>query len=184
MRLTGDERSRSTRRVRMFLAEKAIAIPIEPAAPAAGDQPAAGTAANGRAESPALILDDATVIAEPIAICRYFEGLRPQPPLFGRPGKEAALVELRNRDFEQLLAAHEAVPAPFAIEVDRTRELLRALDRVLEGNVFVVGHHFTVADITALIWVEAVAPAGLGEYKEFAHLRRWHALVSSRPSAS
>ena len=38
------------------------------------------------------------------ATSRYFEGLRPEPPLFGRPGKEQAMVELWNRRVELDLA--------------------------------------------------------------------------------
>ena len=49
---------------------------------------------------PALLLDDGTAIAESIAICRYFEGLDPDPPLFGRGTLECALVEMWNRRVE------------------------------------------------------------------------------------
>ncbi len=49
---------------------------------------------------PALVLDDGTVISESIAICRYFEALQPQPPLFGTGAKEIAIVEMWNRRCE------------------------------------------------------------------------------------
>ena len=49
---------------------------------------------------PALVLDDGTVITESIAICRYFEALRPDPPLFGRGALESALVEMWSRRVE------------------------------------------------------------------------------------
>ena len=49
---------------------------------------------------PALVLDDGTVIAESVAICRYFEALHPEPPLFGRGALESALVEMWNRRAE------------------------------------------------------------------------------------
>ena len=52
---------------------------------------------SARAEVPVLVLDDGTVIAESIAICRYFEALQPDPPLFGRGALEVALVEMWNR---------------------------------------------------------------------------------------
>jgi glutathione S-transferase len=35
-------------------------------------------------QSSALVLDDGTAITESIAICRYFEAVKPDPPLFGR----------------------------------------------------------------------------------------------------
>ena len=49
---------------------------------------------------PALVLDDGTVITESIAICRYFEMLHPDPPLFGVGPKDAAIVEMWNRRAE------------------------------------------------------------------------------------
>ena len=49
---------------------------------------------------PSLVLDDGTVITESIAICRYFEALQPEPPLFGAGAKEIALVEMWNRRCE------------------------------------------------------------------------------------
>ena len=55
------------------------------------------TAINPLQRVPALVLDDGTVITESIAICRYFEALQPEPPLFGVGAKEIALVEMWNR---------------------------------------------------------------------------------------
>ena len=49
---------------------------------------------------PTLVLDDGTAIAESMAICRYFEALYPDPPLFGRGPLESALVEMWNRRAE------------------------------------------------------------------------------------
>ena len=66
---------------------------------------------------PALVLDDGTVIAESIAICRYFEALQPDPPLFGRGALESALVEMWNRraEFNLLRAGHDRVSASASI---------------------------------------------------------------------
>jgi len=58
------------------------------------------TAINPMQRVPALVLDDGTVIAESIAICRYFEAFHPDPPLFGRGAVESALVEMWNRRAE------------------------------------------------------------------------------------
>jgi hypothetical protein len=49
---------------------------------------------------PALALDDGAVIAESVAICRCFEALYPDPPLFGHGALESALVEMWNRRAE------------------------------------------------------------------------------------
>src|SRR5262245_7387937 len=84
------------RRVRIFLAEKGISVPSD----ADAEHQAAEAAKPDQQPIPVLELDDGTVIAESLAICRYFEGLRPEPPLFGRGGKEGALVEMWNRRVE------------------------------------------------------------------------------------
>ena len=42
-----------------------------------------------------LELDDGSQIGQPVAICRYFEALYPQPNLFGRDALEQAVVEMR-----------------------------------------------------------------------------------------
>jgi FlaA1/EpsC-like NDP-sugar epimerase len=49
---------------------------------------------------PLLELDDGTLISESIAICRYFEAIHPQPPLFGTGAVEIAVVEMWNRRME------------------------------------------------------------------------------------
>jgi glutathione S-transferase len=107
MKLYDGGRAPNPRRVRIFLAEKGMSVPTEPVDLGALEhKSAAYTAIN-----PALMLDDGTVITESMAICRYFEALRPEPPLFGRGGREAALVEMWNRRVE--LNLYEAVSAVF-----------------------------------------------------------------------
>ena len=63
-------------------------------------------AVNPMQRLPALVLDDGTVIAESIAICRYVEALHPQPPLFGEGALEQALVEMWQRRVEFHLLDH------------------------------------------------------------------------------
>ena len=55
---------------------------------------AAYAAINPLRRVPSLVLDDGTVITESIAICRYFEALKPDPPLFGRDALELARIEM------------------------------------------------------------------------------------------
>jgi glutathione S-transferase len=45
---------------------------------------------------PVLELDDGTCIAESVAICRYLEGLHPEPNMMGKDTKEQAT----HRDVE------------------------------------------------------------------------------------
>jgi glutathione S-transferase len=48
----------------------------------------------------------------------------------------------------------------------------------------VAGDHYSVADITALVAVDFMRPAKLIMPEQLANLRRWHAQVSERSSAS
>ncbi len=101
MKLYDGGRAPNPRRVRIFLAEKGIKVPTEQVDLGAMQQRSeAFTAINPMQRVPALVLDDGTVIAELIAICRYFEALHPDPPLFGRGALESALVEMWNRRAE------------------------------------------------------------------------------------
>jgi glutathione S-transferase len=150
---------------------------------------------------PALVLDDGSVITESIAICRYFEALQPDPPLFGRGALEVARVEMWNRRLELHFLFPESHvfrnshPAMKAMEVPqvpawadankpRIQEFIALLDRELAGRPFVTGDNFTVADITGLISVDFMKPAKLAVPDELKNLKRWHAAVSARPSAS
>ena len=200
MKLYDGGRAPNPRRVRIFLAEKGLSVPMEPVNLGALEhKTAAYTAINPLQRVPALVLDDGTVITESMAICRYFEGLRPEPRLFGRGGREEALVEMWNRRIE--LNLYEAVSAVFRHLHPAMREmenqipewgeankpraiaLLALLDRELADRPYLAGEHYSVADITGLVAVDFMKPAKLEVPEEFASLRRWHAQVTARPSA-
>jgi glutathione S-transferase len=104
MKLYDGGRAPNPRRVRIYLAEKGIAIPFEQIDLGSMQHKSAAYAAiNPLMRVPALVLDDGTVITESIAICRYFEALHPAPPMFGEGGLEQAMVEMWTRRVEQHL---------------------------------------------------------------------------------
>ncbi|MCZ7659055.1 MAG: glutathione S-transferase [Xanthobacteraceae bacterium] len=200
MRLFDSGRAPNPRRVRIFLAEKGLEVPTEQVdITTLQHKTPEFTALNPLQRVPVLELDDGTVISESVAICRYFEGLRPEPPLFGRGAKEEALVEMWNRRLEHnLLATVAAVfrhlhPAMKELEAQvpewgeankpRVIEFLAFLDRALRDSLFVCGAHYTIADITGLVAIDFMKPARLAVPEELVHLRRWHAQVAARPSA-
>jgi len=97
---------------------------------------------------PCLVLDDGTAISESIAICRYFEALQPEPPLFGVEAKDIAIVEMWNRRCELHLffpVAHvfrHTHPAMKELEVPQVAEWAevnrpRVLDflHILDGEL-------------------------------------------------
>ena len=201
MRLYDGGRAPNPRRVRIFLAEKGMSVPIERVDLAALEHKSAEfTALNPLQRVPVLVLDDGTVITESIAICRYFEGLRPEPALFGRGALETAMVEMWNRRVE--LNLYQAVSAVFRHthpamkdfesqvpewgEANRPRvfDFLGLLDRELKSRMFIAGDHYTVADITTLVAVELMRPAKLIVPEELVNLHRWHAQIGERTSSS
>ena len=117
MRLYHSGLAPNARRVRMFLAEKGIAIPLVAVDLAKLEQRSDDFSAKNPFQIvPALELDDGSVITESIAICRYFEETVPEPPLFGRSTIERAQVEMWNRRMEIELydfgAPVDATPPP------------------------------------------------------------------------
>jgi glutathione S-transferase len=201
MKLYDTKTAPNPRRARIFLAEKGIKVPTEQVdiMTMQHKTPEYG-AINPLQRMPALVLDDGTIITESIAICRYFEMLQPDPPLFGTGAKEIALVEMWNRraeiNFFSNVAAvfrhlHPAmkelevpqVPAWAEANKPRVTWFLQWLDRELANREFVAGDRFSVADITTLVAVDFMKPARLAMPEEAGNVKRWHAAVSARPSA-
>ena len=101
MKLYDSKMAPNPRRTRIFLAEKGISVPTEQVDMMKMEHRSPEyTAINPLQRMPALVLDDGTVITESIAICRYFEAVQPEPPLFGVGAKEIAQVEMWNRRCE------------------------------------------------------------------------------------
>jgi glutathione S-transferase len=76
------------------------------------------------------------------------------------------------------------VPAWAEANKPRILEFITLLDAELKGRAFIAGDAFSVADITGLVAVDFMKPAKLAVPDELGNLKRWHAAVSARPSAS
>jgi len=201
MKLYDGGRAPNPRRVRIFLAEKGISLPMEQVDLGALQQKSpAYSAINPLQRVPALVLNDGTVLTESIAICRYFEELNPEPPLFGRGALEQARIEMWNRRVELhffSLVSHvfrnthpamkdmevPQVPAWAEANKPRIADFIAFLDGELKDRSFVAGDSYSVADITGLVSMDFMKPAKLPVPEELKNLRRWHAEVSARPSA-
>jgi glutathione S-transferase len=112
MKLYHSASSPNSRRVRIFLAEKGLSIPLLTVDLGKGEQHSdAYRAINPRRVVPTLVLEDGTVIGEVPAICRYIEETYPTPPLLGETAKEKALVTMweRRAELEGFAAVMEAV---------------------------------------------------------------------------
>jgi glutathione S-transferase len=189
------------RRVRIFLAEKGIEVPIvQVDIGKAENRQAPFLAKNPLGGVPILELDDGRFLAESVAICRYFEGQHPDPPLMGIDGSDAAFVEMWNRRMEIEILRRTAdcfrntheffkgrIPqvAEYG-ELCRTtaRERLAWLDGELADREFIAGDRYSIADITALVGIDFGRPSEIGVAPDQKNLARWYQAVSTRPSAS
>jgi glutathione S-transferase len=85
----------------MFIVEKGISIPLQPVNLGEKDQFSDWfKAINPRQQIPALVLDDATTVAEVPAIWRFLEEIYPERPLLGRDATSKALVTMWERRVE------------------------------------------------------------------------------------
>jgi glutathione S-transferase len=201
MKLYDAGRAPNPRRVRIFLAEKGVSVALVPIDLGKFEQRTpAYVAVNPLQRTPALELDDGTVLTESIAICRYFEELHPEPPLFGTDALSRATVEMWQRRLEfgllgvvaevfrhlhPAMAQMEIPQVPAWGEANKPKVLsfLSLVDRELGAREFIAGDRFSVADITGLVGLDFMKPAKIALPDEFANVRRWHAALAARPSA-
>ena len=189
------------RRVRIFAAEKGISLPMRDISiPAREQKSPEFMALNPRGQTPALQLDDGTVIAESVAICRYLEGLHPEPPLFGGDALSQAMIDMWCRRVEMILmppvGAVWVHTHPFTArlpgrnaewgEANRPKigEAMAFFNASLAGREFLAADGYTVADIVLLTTVDFATFVGIPMPDDLSHLSAWHARVSARPSAS
>jgi glutathione S-transferase len=201
--------SPNSRRVRIFLAEKGLSIPLVPVDLGKGEQHSETyRAINPRRVVPTLVLEDGTAIGEVPVIVRYIEETHPQTPLLGVTAKERALVAMWERrvELEGFAAVMEAIrntapglkgraiAGPYDYEQIpelaersklRVKNFFADLDERLREVPFVAGENYSIADITALVTVDFAAKAiNLPLPEQHVALKRWYDLVSKRPSAS
>ncbi len=192
------------RRVRIFLAEKGVEVPLVQVDLRKGEQKSPEfLRKNPSGKVPILELADGTCIGESVSICRYFEALHPQPPLFGATPSEIGRIDMINRqlDLELFNAVGQAwVNGPIVSKMmpQRTpnlqskdegeraaRRFYQRLDGALADQPYMAGKSFSVADITALCIIDfAGSLVNLAPDPGLENLQRWHREVSARPSSA
>jgi len=197
----------SPRRVRIFLAEKGIAVPTVQIDLRAGEQfGQAFRRINPDCTVPVLELDDGTKITDAIGICDYFEAAQPEPNLMGcSPAEKGVITDWQRRaerdGFYAMMEAFrnstpgfkgravtgpadfDQIPALAERGKARVGNFFKMLDARLAANAFVAGPRYTIADITALITVDWAVRFKSASLDSVPALARWHAAVSARPSA-
>jgi glutathione S-transferase len=207
MKLYHSGSSPNSRRVRIFLAEKGLSIPLITIDFGKGEQHSdAYRAINSRRVVRTLVLDDGTAIGEVPAICRYIEEAHPTPPLLGETAKKKALVTTWERrakpeGFAAVMEAirnaapglksraiagphdYEQIPDLAERSKLRVKNFFADFDVRFGEAPFAAGQRFSVADITALVTVDFAAKAiDFSVPDEHRSLRRWYDAISSRSS--
>jgi glutathione S-transferase len=191
--------SPNCRKVRIYLAEKGLQIPLHPVNLLAGEQRSAEfLRRNPFGAVPILELDDGTVIPESLAIIEYCEELYPEPPLLGRDARNRAWVRAWERRAELgviLQGTRRFLHSSpfFATRVEQNAQVVEEAGRVLRERLVLfdaqlsnqewVAGQFSLADITLLVGIEFAAASQFALDPSWISLGRWYEAMKQRPSA-
>ncbi|MEO9131957.1 MAG: glutathione S-transferase family protein [Sphingomonas sp.] len=196
-----DNPAPNPRRVRIYLAEKGLSVPSETLSIVAGEHKGeAFLAVNPLGQLPALRLDDGSVLTESLSICRFFEAMHPEPPMFGVGPRGIAEVDMWQRRAEMRLMVPLGMvwlhTHPFTARIvkpqytaygdgqrPRVIAAMGEFDRALEEREFLDGKGYSMADIVLQTIVDFAGFVGIPIPEEMTGLRAWHDRVSARPSA-
>lgn len=189
--------------VRMFMAERGISIPSEMIdLPGGENRREDYLKLNPAGQTPALILDDGSVISEILAICEYLDETQPGDRLIGATPEARAqsrrwtrwvdlnVCEPMGNGFrfaeglpmfkDRVHCVPEAAPGLKAIAQNR----LAWLDAKMAGQEYVGGDTFGMADILLFCFQAFGNAVGQPLNPEFKNLAAWFARVGERPSAA
>ncbi len=198
----------SPRRARMFIAEKGLTIETRQVSIADGEQlQPEFLAMNPRATLPVLVTDADTVLTENLGIAAYLEALYPEPPLMGRTADEKGLVAMWTAIAEQQGAQpvaealrnanprmkDRALPGPrnyaqipelAARGQARVASFFDLIEERLQDSPFLATDHFTIADLTAFVFIDfaRVIRARIPDGNRAT--RTWFDNIAARPSAA
>lgn len=188
--------------VRMFIAEKGIEVPMEEVDVRGGaNREAAYLSKNPRGQSPALELDDGSVVAEITALCEYIEEKFPTPPLIGTTAEERVETRMWTRRIDlgicepmangfrfgeglkmfepRIRCLPEASDGLKAIAQDG----LQWLDGQMQGKTWICGDRFTLADILLFGFLNFGNRVGQPVDPAKKNVAAWFERVQARPSA-
>ena len=155
---------------------------------------------------PFLELENGTIITETISICRYLDEQSNSSKLFGNDTEERAIIDMWNRRIELdgfLPLLHsvrnktsffkgKVVPGTRtsitqSLEiVERGIEmfdiLLNRIESHLSKNKFLLGHKFTIADITSHFMFNLSNMLKIDFGQKYKNVYRWKSDLEKRPS--
>lgn len=188
--------------VKMFMAEKGVDLErVEVDLRGGENRREPFLAVNPSGQSPALQLDDGSVIAEITAICEYLEEKTPNPPLIGTTAEERAKTRMWTRRVDLKVAEPMANGFRFGEGLPMFKDRLRCLPEAsaglkavaqdgitwLDANMqgpWIAGDRFTLADILLFAFMDFGAVVGQPIDPKNKKIVDWFERVKARPSAA
>lgn len=186
----------------MFMAEKGITIPEVMIDLRGGQNRRApyNVDVNPAGQTPALELDDGSVLAEVTAICEYLEERFPEIPLIGSSAEERATTRMWTRRidlkiceplangyrFSEGLPFFESrmrvLPEAAAGLKAIARDGIQWLDPLIAGRNFIAGDRISLADIMLFVFLDFGAGVGQRVDRAYTHVHRWYEAMKTRPT--
>ena len=189
--------------VRMYAAELGVDLAMEDVDLMGGEnRQAAFLAKNPSGQSPALELDDGTVLAEITAICEYLDDITDGKTLIGNTPEERANTHMWTRRvdlniceplgngfrYAEGLQIFESRMITIPAAADGLKRIAQAKltwldEQMSDGREFVAGASLSMADI--LLYSMIVFFAGVGQplNPENTNVQAWFDRMAARPSA-
>jgi glutathione S-transferase len=198
MHLYTQSASPNGQRVSVFLNEKGIELPLTEIDLRAGENLSEDyRAKNPFGRVPVLKLDDGSYLSESLAICRYMEGLHPDPNLFGISVEEQAIIEMWSRRVELNIMMpvaqafrnitgffkdrEKVVPEWGEVAAEAARDGVAIVNDHLTEHEYLCGNRYTIADMSLAITLSFAKNVGQ-DLLAADHIARWHAQVTARPA--
>jgi glutathione S-transferase len=190
--------------VSLFMAEKGIELPQVEIDLRGGENRRApyNVEVNPAGQTPALELDDGSILTEITAICEYLEERYPQTPLIGTTAEERANTRMWTRRVDikicepltngfryaeglplfesRIRCLPEAAAGLKAIAQDG----LKWLDPLIAGRDFIAGERISLADILLFAFLDFGAGVGQPLDPANTNILRWFEGMKARPSAN
>ncbi|MAW42588.1 MAG: glutathione S-transferase [Pseudomonadales bacterium] len=189
--------------VRMYAAELGVDLALEDVDLMGGEnRQAAFLAKNPSGQSPALELDDGTVLAEITAICEYLDDITDGKTLIGSTPEERANTHMWTRRvdlniceplgngfrYAEGLQIFESRMITIPEAADGLKRIAQAKltwldEQMSDGREFIAGASLSMADI--LLYSMMVFFAGVGQplNPENTNVQAWFDRMAARPSA-
>lgn len=190
--------------VTMFMAEKGIDIPRVEIDLRGGENRRApySDSVNPAGQTPALELDDGSILTEITAICEYLEEHYPEPVLIGASAEERAYTRMWTRRidlkiceplingfrYSEGMALFESrmrcLPEAAAGLKAVAQDGIKWLDPLIRGREFIAGDRLSLTDIMLFAFLDFGASVGQPIDPACASIANWFSRMKSLPSAN